>query len=96
MYGNILSYYDKDEFKNFNFPTLLMERIGIDKKCRCFKIGKYICLFCLGLAQKTNKNLTCTFIFKQQKALSKKFMVQNIISSRKDQITNWYGFTEKL
>ena len=95
--GSSLSYYDKYEFKDFNFPALLMEKIGIDKKYRCFKIGKYICLFCLGLAQKTNENLACTFfIFKQQKALPKKFMVQNIISSGKDQITNWYGFTEKL
>jgi hypothetical protein len=71
--GNNLSDYDKDEFKDFHYPALLMERIGIDKKYRCFKIGKYICLFCLGLAQKTNENLACTFfIFKTTKSLAEK------------------------
>jgi hypothetical protein len=71
--SNNLSYYDKDEFKGFNSPALLMDKIGIDKKYRCFKIGKYICLFCLGLAQKTNENQPCTFfIFKTTKSLAEK------------------------
>ena len=59
--------------KEFLFPSLLMGKIGIDKKYRCFGIGKYICLFCMGLAQKTNEKIACTFfVFKTTKSLAEK------------------------
>ncbi len=61
------------ELEKFVFPALLMGRIGIDKKYRCFGIGKYICLFCMGLAQKTNEKMACTFfVFRTTKSLAEK------------------------
>ena len=64
---------DGTQLKEFVFPALLMGKIGIDKKYRCFGIGKYICLFCLGLAQKTNEKIACTFfIFRTTKSLAEK------------------------
>ena len=64
---------DNDKFKKFVFPALLMGKIGIDKKYRCFGIGKYICLFCMGLAQKTNEKMACAFfIFRTTKSLAEK------------------------
>ncbi len=71
--SNNLSDYDKDGLRDFKYPALLMDKIGIDKEYRCFKIGKYICLFCMGLAQNTNEKLNCTFfIFKTTKSLAEK------------------------
>ncbi len=70
---NDLSDDDQDELKDVIYPALFMDKIGIDKKYRCFKIGKYICLFCLGLAQKTHEKLDCVFfIFKTTKSLAEK------------------------
>jgi hypothetical protein len=47
-----------------------MEKLDIDKKYRCFKIGKHICFFfCLGLGQKANYSL---FIFNTTKSLAQK------------------------
>ncbi len=68
---------DADSESNNNkkvvFPALLMGKIGIDKKYRCFGIGKYICLFCMGLAQKTNEKIACTFfIFRTTQSLAEK------------------------
>ncbi len=64
---------DDGELKKFVFPALLMGRIGIDKKYRCFGIGRYICLFCMGLAQKTNEKMACAFfIFRTTKSLAEK------------------------
>ncbi len=61
------------ELKKFVFPALLMGNIGIDKKYRCFGIGKYVCLFCVGLAQKTNEKMACAFfIFRTTKSLAEK------------------------
>jgi hypothetical protein len=61
------------KLEKFVFPALLMGKIGIDKKYRCFGIGKYICLFCMGLAQKTNEKMACTFfIFRTTKSLAEK------------------------
>lgn len=66
-------YAADNELKKIVFPALLMSKIGIDKKYRCFGIGKYICLFCMGLAQKTNEKIACTFfIFKTTKSLAEK------------------------
>ena len=71
--SNSLSDYDRNELRDFKYPALLMDKIGIDKEYRCFKIGKYICLFCIGLAQNTNEKLDCTFfIFKTTKSLAEK------------------------
>ena len=62
-----------DKLKKFVFPALLMGKIGIDKKYRCFGIGRYICLFCMGLAQKTNEKMACAFfIFRTTKSLAEK------------------------
>jgi hypothetical protein len=59
--------------KKVVFPALLMGKIGIDKKYRCFGIGKYICLFCMGLAKKTNEKIACTiFVFRTTKSLAEK------------------------
>jgi hypothetical protein len=59
--------------KKIVFPALLMGKIGIDKKYRCFGIGKYICLFCMGLAQKTNEKIACAFfIFRTTQSLAEK------------------------
>lgn len=70
---NDSSGHDQDELKDVRYPALFMDKIGIDKKYRCFKIGKYICLFCLGLAQKTHEELGCVlFIFKTTKSLAEK------------------------
>lgn len=67
------SMSDDSELKKFVFPALLMGKIGIDKKYRCFGIGKYICLFCMGLAQKTNEKISCAFfIFRTTKSLAEK------------------------
>ncbi len=64
---------DDDKLKKFAFPALLMGKIGIDKKYRCFGIGKYICLFCMGLAQKTNEKMACAlFVFRTTKSLAEK------------------------
>ena len=64
---------DDDKLKKFVFPALLMGWIGIDKKYRCFGIGRYICLFCMGLAQKTNEKMACAFfIFRTTKSLAEK------------------------
>jgi hypothetical protein len=64
---------DENGLKDFIYPALLMGKIGIDKKYRCFNIGKYICLFCLGLAQITNEKIACTFfVFKTTKSLAEK------------------------
>jgi hypothetical protein len=64
---------DDGELKKFVFPALLMGKIGIDKKYRCFGIGKYICLFCVGLAQKTNEKMACAFfVFRTTKSLAEK------------------------
>lgn len=66
-------YADDDELKKIVFPALLMGKIGIDKKYRCFGIGRYICLFCMGLAQETNKKMACAFfIFRTTKSLAEK------------------------
>ncbi|HYF98905.1 MAG TPA: hypothetical protein VD815_02320 [Candidatus Saccharimonadales bacterium] len=37
--------------ENFTYKALLIHKIGIDQKYRCFGIGKYILLFCIGLAK---------------------------------------------
>ena len=64
---------DDDKLKKLVFPALLMGKIGIDKKYRCFGIGRYICLFCMGLAQKTNEKMACAFfIFRTTKSLAEK------------------------
>jgi hypothetical protein len=64
---------DDSELKKIVFPALLMGKIGIDKKYRCFGIGKYICLFCMGLAQRTNENMACAFfVFRTTKSLAEK------------------------
>jgi hypothetical protein len=67
--------------KGLVYPVLLMGKIGIDQKHRCFGIGKYVCLFCLGLVRKTSEKITCTFFSfsKQPKHWSKKPTDQNII-----------------
>jgi hypothetical protein len=71
--NNNFSEDDIDKLDEFNYPALLMSKIGIDKNYRCFKIGKFICLFCLGLAQLTNEKLACPFfIFKTTKSLAEK------------------------
>jgi hypothetical protein len=54
-------------------PALLMEKIGIDKNFRCFGIGKYVCLFCLGMAQRINEVIPCPFFaFKTTRSLAEK------------------------
>ncbi|MBA3749822.1 MAG: hypothetical protein H0X03_02815 [Nitrosopumilus sp.] len=64
---------DEKDLKNFIYPALLMGKIGIDKKYRCFKIGNYICLYCLGLAQKTNEKIACSFfVFRTTQSLAEK------------------------
>jgi hypothetical protein len=56
-------------------PTwaLLIEKIGIDQRYRCYGIGKYIMLFCSGLAQAINKDKQIKLvIFKTTKSLAEK------------------------
>ena len=47
---------NKKGYKKFHYQVLLISKIEIDKKYRRrYKIGKHICLFCLGMAQELNK-----------------------------------------
>jgi hypothetical protein len=75
---NLLNEEDGNEhdyaiLKESVFPALLMGKVGIDKKYRCFGIGKYICLFCIGLAHKTSEKIACSFfIFRTTKSLAEK------------------------
>lgn len=53
--------------------SLLIKKIGIDKDYRCYGVGKYILLFCTGLAQKINNDRQCrTIIFKTTRSLADK------------------------
>ncbi|MDQ4074330.1 MAG: hypothetical protein M3162_08525 [Thermoproteota archaeon] len=68
---------DKDKVGEMDnviaYPALLMEKIGIDKNYRCFGIGRYISLFCLGMAQRINEIIPCPFfVFKTTKSLAEK------------------------
>jgi len=61
--------------KDYQEPTcaLLIKKIGIDQRYRCFGIGKYIMLFCSGLAQAINMDKQIKLVlFKTTKSLAEK------------------------
>jgi len=61
--------------KFYQAPTcaLLIKKIGIDQRYRCYGIGKYIMLFCSGLVQSLNKDKQIKLvIFKTTKSLAEK------------------------
>src|SRR6476620_9750586 len=65
--GNREKYYQE--------PTcaFLIKKIGIDQRHRCFGIGKYIMLFCIGLAKAINKDKQIKLVlFKTTKSLAEK------------------------
>jgi hypothetical protein len=56
-------------------PTcaLLIEKIGIDQQYRCYGIGKYIMLYCCGMAHAINKDKEIKLvIFRTTKSLAEK------------------------
>ena len=72
----ISQYEEKGEGEKFSkVPTsaLLIKKIGIDQRYRCYGIGKYIMLFCSGLVQAINKDKKIKLvIFKTTKSLAEK------------------------
>jgi len=61
--------------KFYQVPTcaLLIKKIGIHQRYRCYGIGKYIMLFCSGLVQAINKDMQIKLIiFKTTKSLAEK------------------------
>lgn len=59
----------------YQIPTcaLLIKKIGIDQQYRCYGIGKYIMLFCIGLAQTINKDKQIKLLlFKTTRSLAEK------------------------
>jgi hypothetical protein len=73
----LVHQYEKkgDEKRSYQTPTwaLLIEKIGIDQRYRCYGIGKYIMLFCSGLAHSINKDKQIKLIiFKTTKSLAEK------------------------
>jgi hypothetical protein len=72
----ILQSKDKGKREKFSqVPTsaLLIKKIGIDQRYRCYGIGKYIMLFCSGLVQTINKDKKIKLvIFKTTKSLAEK------------------------
>jgi hypothetical protein len=63
----------KEAFNQRPTCALLIKKIGIDQQYRCYGIGKYIMLFCIGLAQTINKDKQIKLlIFKTTKSLAEK------------------------
>ncbi|TVP40734.1 hypothetical protein [Candidatus Nitrosocosmicus arcticus] len=63
----------EDRLPQLPIYALLIRKIGIDQRYRCYGIGKYIMLFCMGLAQTINKDKHIKLvIFKTTKSLAEK------------------------
>ena len=63
----------EDRLPQLPICALLIRKIGIDQRYRCYGIGKYIMLFCMGLAQTINKDKQIKLvIFKTTKSLAEK------------------------
>jgi len=63
----------KEKFYRAPTCALLIKKIGIDQRYRCYGIGKYIMLFCSGLVQAINKDKQIKLvIFKTTKSLAEK------------------------
>lgn len=45
-----------------SYPSVLLGRMGVDKKERGRDIGYWICQFCTGLAQEIGKKVACRYI----------------------------------
>jgi hypothetical protein len=64
---------NKEGFYQEPTCALLIKKIGIDQHYRCYGIGKYIMLFCIGLVQTINKDkLIKLIIFKTTRSLAEK------------------------
>jgi hypothetical protein len=62
-----------EEFSQVPPCALLIKKIGIDQRYRCFGIGKYIMLFCSGLVHAINADKQIKLIiFKTTKSLAEK------------------------
>ena len=75
--SNLVPQYEENDKREkfYKEPTcaLLIKKIGIDQRFRCYGIGKYIMLFCSGLVQAINKDLQIKLvIFKTTKSLAEK------------------------